>query len=286
MQLSYRGSVNRWECDENNHLNVRFYVDKHWQTLCGGVGLLALQPQAGPEELSQRLSVQHLRFLQESRLAAPLSGYTGVVRQTDDHIDVLTELRQSFTDEPVSACIHRFTGLQGGVTDELPKYAEPRGVADKDLAHSRLSLHEVDGYGFKTIGLGVSQSDECNANGTLRIHQYMGRISDSMPHLWGLMHAEAGEMDENEGGAVLEYRLRYHKPLRLDERFVVASGIGGVSEKVQRFAHLLFNADDGSICLSAEAAGVRMDLLQRRAKVLSPEMQSQMRFRLIREISN
>ena len=286
MHLSYRGSVNRWECDENDHLNVRFYVDKHWQTLCGGVGSLSVQPHVGVEELQWRLSVQHLRFLQESRLAAPLSGYAGIIRQTSDYIDVLTELRQSFTDEPVSACVHRLTSLQGKVTDELPRYAEPRGVPDEDLAHSRLSLHEVDGYGFKTIGMGVAQGDECGSNDMLAVHHYMGRISDSMPHLWGLLHAEAGEMDEDEGGAVLEYRLRYHRPLKLGERFVVASGIGEVGEKVQRFAHLLFNADDGGICLSAEAAGVRMDLVERRAKVLTPEMQDQMRSRLIREITN
>jgi acyl-CoA thioester hydrolase len=285
VQLSYRGSVNRWECDENDHLNVRFYVDKHWQTLCGGVDLLGVQPRVNFEELQQRLSVQHLRFLQESRLAAPLSGYAGVVAQTADHIDVLTELRQSYTDEPMSTCVHRLTGLQANVVDELPTYAEPRGVVDKDLTHSKLPLLEVDGYGFKVIGAGVIQSDECGSNGLPRIYQYMGRISDSMPHLWGLLHAEAGEMDDNEGGAVLEYRLRYHRPLNLGERFVVMSGIGSVGEKVQQFAHLLFNADDGAICVSAQAAGVRMDLIERRAKVLTEEMQSQMRARQIREIS-
>jgi acyl-CoA thioester hydrolase len=175
--------------------------------------------------------------------------------------------------------------LQGDAIDKLPSYAEPRGVLDKDLKHSQLPLSEVDGYGFKIIGAGVIQSDECGSDGSLRIHQYMGRISDSMPHLWGLLHAETGELDDNEGGAVLEYRLRYHRPLNLGERFVVKSGIGGVSEKVQQFAHLLFNADDGAICVSAEAAGVRMDLIERRVKVLSLEMQSQMRARQIREIS-
>ena len=33
MQLTYRGSVNRWECDENDHLNVRFCEQKLYQTL-------------------------------------------------------------------------------------------------------------------------------------------------------------------------------------------------------------------------------------------------------------
>ena len=37
MQLTYRGSVNRWECDENDHLNVRFCEQKLYQTLLSGL---------------------------------------------------------------------------------------------------------------------------------------------------------------------------------------------------------------------------------------------------------
>lgn len=41
MNLYFRGSVNRWECDENDHLNVRFFVEKHWQSLCAAARLSA-----------------------------------------------------------------------------------------------------------------------------------------------------------------------------------------------------------------------------------------------------
>ena len=288
MRLAYRGSVNGWECDENDHLNVRFYVEKHWQTLCGGAGGLALLPQLDADELLQRVTVQHIRFLRECRLAAPLSGYIGLVQAGPKQVDVLTELRQSFTDEPVSACLHRIEGVCGEITDALPPHAAPRGLQDLDLPHTGLSLADVDGYGFKTIGMGVIQSNECTPTrdgvGIVAVHNYMGRLSDSMPHLWGLLRAETGQLDEHEGGVVLEYRMRYHRPLKLGERFTLSSGLSAVSAKVQRFAHLLFNADDGGLCVSAEAAGIRMDLLERRAKVLSDDMQHHMRQRMIRPI--
>ena len=32
--LTYRGSVNRWECDENDHMNVRYCVEKLYETFC------------------------------------------------------------------------------------------------------------------------------------------------------------------------------------------------------------------------------------------------------------
>ena len=285
--LSYRGSVNSWECDENDHLNVRFYVEKHWQTLVSGLPELALTPSKSGEDLIPQVAVQHIRFLQESRLAAPLSGYVGVVAVGAGHVDVLTELRQSFTDEPLSACVHRLSGIQcAAPRHTLPSHAAPRGVADEDIPHTSLPMSAVEDFAFHTIGMGVIGADECTPQGLLGIHHYMGRISDSMPHLWGLLRAERGELNAGEGGAVLEYRLRYHQPLRLGQRFCVRSGVSSVSAKVQLFSHLIFNQDSGELCTSAQAAGVRMDLVERRAKVLSEEMQAHMRQRMIKPMAS
>ena len=270
MLLGYRGSVNSWECDENDHLNVRFYVEKHWQTVCSLLPQLGL-PQQNPASV---LAVQHLRFLQESRLAAPLSGYAAIV-DTGTGSGVLTELRNTFTDEVMSACVHRFDAPSGDPDTELPDHARPRGVADADLPYTVLALSDMDSNGFRLIGQGVVQQSECGSDGRMTVHNYMGRISDSMPHLWGLLGARGSELDPGEGGAVLEYRLRYHKPLAAGDSFAVHSGIAEVGAKVQRFAHLLFGGD-GTLVLSAEAAGVRMDLQARKALTLSPERQAQM----------
>ena len=35
--LTYRGSVNRWECDENDHMNVRYCVEKLYETFVAGL---------------------------------------------------------------------------------------------------------------------------------------------------------------------------------------------------------------------------------------------------------
>jgi len=283
--LSYRGSVNRWECDENDHLNVRFYMQKHWQALCGGAAELSWSSHPDPDELRARLRVQHVRFLRESRLAAPLSGFIGVVARDADSADVLTELRHAFTNELLSTCVHRFTGITAPPSDELPDDAAPRGVPDRDLAHSTLSLSDVADHGFRPIGLGVVQQDECGRDGTLSIHSYMARISDSMPHLWGQLVGGSGELGEDEGSAVLEYRLRYHRPLYVGQRFKIMSGVSDIDAKVLRFAHLICNTDDGRVCVSAEAAGICMDLRHRRIKVLPDDLQRTARGRLINSMN-
>ncbi len=265
MLLGYRGSVNSWECDENDHLNVRFYVEKHWQTVCAVLPELGLPSQ----NTTSALAVQHLRFLQESRLAAPISGYAAVV---DAHAGggVLTELRNTFTDEVLSTCIHRFDLPVEGNGVDLPEHARPRGVPDADLPYVVLKLPDVDEYGFRIIGKGVVQQAECDGDGRMAVHNYMGRMSDSMPHLWGLLGAKGRELDPGEGGAVLEYRLCYHRPLAAGDGFAFHSGLAEVGTKVQRFAHLVFR-DDGTLILSAQAAGVRMDLEARKALTLSAE---------------
>jgi len=102
-----------------------------------------------------------------------------------------------------------------------------------------------------------------------------------MPHLWGELNADSGILNEDEGGAVLEYRMLYHAPLRLHDRFVVRSGISAVGAKVQRFTHLLFNSHTGRLYLSAEAAGVRMDLQARKATVLDEITQAALRKQML-----
>ena len=282
MILGYRGSVNRWECDENDHLNVRFHVEKHWQALNSALDDLGLVPDVAPSDLSARMTVQHLRFLAEARLAAPLSGYVCVVNGPGrGSVDILTELQQTFTGQVISTCVHRVLDVAGSNTRDLPANAGSRGIADQDCPYVSLNLDQTDRFGFRTIGGGVVQADECGPDERLRIHHFMGRISDSMPHLWGELNAESGILREDEGGAVLEYRMRYHAPLRLHDRFIVRSGISGVGAKVQHFTHLLFNAHTGKLCLSAQAAGVRMDLQARKATVVDEVTQAALRKQML-----
>ena len=261
MHLSLRTSVNRWECDENDHMNVRFFLAKHWETL---------NSQLGQTDLLGAIRVHHLRFHQEARLAAPLSGYLGVVEAETGEQRYMTELRQSFTQDVMSTCLHDFghASLDGAIP--LPPYAGPRGVQDATSEFSRVAYEELAQRGFALIGLGSIGRNECDASGRLLPAHYMGRLSDSMPHLWGAVH-ESGVLDEDEGGAVLEYRLEYFAGLRFGERFEIWSGLRGVGEKLQEFVHLVFNGER-QLALVAEAVGVRLDLVQRKSKVLPADV--------------
>ena len=280
MLLTYRGSVNAWECDENNHLNVRFYLQRHWQTLLGGMSSLGFSVN----ELLPLLQNIHLRFLNESQIATPMSGYFGIVECDLNQLTVLTELRQSFTDEVLATCLHTLdwrdqAQVMADVAD-IPGHAAPRGVTEAELDASLIQKtfnpSELASYGFRQIGQGLVGADEVDDNCRLLVHHYMGRLSDAMPHLWGALHSEDGSMVEGQGGAVLEYRLNFYGALTLNEQFAIYSGVAGVSDKVQQFAHLVYSLDKHAIVLSAQAVGVRMDLKLRKAVVLDAKVKVRM----------
>ena len=293
MDLYFRGSVNRWECDENDHLNVRFFVEKHWQSLCAAAAFIGLPAPANPDAYISALKTQHLRFLAEARISTPVSGYVAVVGYTAGRLDILTELRHSHTQVPLSTCLH---GLQlelqrTSTVFDIPVHAQPRGLSASDLPHARLKLEAALNSGFFTVGKGMATSEDCTAELEMRVHHYMGRVSDGMPHLWERFDGfdNTGDKtiaDVEEGGAVLEYRMHYHRPLRFGDTFEIVSGVRAVSPKVQQFAHLIFHAVDGRIAASAQAAAVRMDLQKRRAIALPEARLAALRSQLISPLTD
>lgn len=273
MLLSYRGSVNRWECDENDHLNVRFCEQKLWQTLMGGLLQSGLVSASEADSMPGRITRQHLRFQQESRIATPISGFFSFLPDLEPRgFNVLAQLRHSVSNEPLCSALSYVAGLaldgEGDIEEDIA-HALPRGI-DSDSAYHTLSLQAALAKGFVQTGCGVIQPDECTVAGDLVPHMYMARTSDSMPNLWSYLAGDE-RVNDKEGGAVVEFRREYHRMLKRNEPFVVASGVVAAQGKIQRFGHLLFHALTGVCCASAQAVAVRMDLQARKAVDLAPE---------------
>ena len=275
MRLVYKGSVNRWECDENDHMNVRFYSRKLIEALFVSVKSLDSAKELNFEGLMQRLSSQHIKYLREARVADPLEGYSSVVASDS----LMTEIRNSSTGEILCTALNTLTDFDLRIDHSIPDYAAPRGLIDSELLFSGISMAEAKDIGFRTIGKGVINQDECMSNGYLQIFNYMGRFSDSMPNLWSALYREAST--DTEGGAVLEYRMDYNNPLRSGDCYELVSGFRESGSKTIRFAHLLFNSISEQCCVSSESIGVRMDLVERKAKLISAPMKASLEQLLI-----
>ena len=275
-QLCYRGSVNRWECDENDHLNVRFFSERAWSAAEYYLG------SEGLELGSDALRVQHFRFIAEARMATPISGWVREV-SVNDKLMLLVELRHSLTDALLAAVTLNFAHEPSPeAVGELPNYAAPRGVDDSAQVYGALHEAELAALGFANIGRGVVQLQECDAAGRLRVPGYMARQSDSMPNFWGLLNPKEQLSTPFMGGAVVEFRTRFRHSLGLGDRFAIWSGVQMLGRKTQHLVHLLCDAQSGTVVSVAQAVGVVMDLEARRAVEIPPQRRAELEHRLLR----
>ncbi|MFW6093825.1 MAG: thioesterase family protein [Pseudomonadota bacterium] len=284
----FQGSVNQWECDENDHLNVRFYAHKINQAL--QIYLAGLGAEQ-PSEALPRIRAQHIRFLKESRSATPLRVDCGMVGRDAERLELLAVMHDNVDGEPLAAFtttldLTRWPIAPSGDLVAPPEHARPRGLDPAALPGPPASPEAARAAGFRVVGRGIISAEECAGDGRLLPHVYIGRISDAMPNLWAFMASARDAADRDTGtmgGAALEQRLTIHAPLREGAVFCQLSGVRALGNKTQQMAHLLYDETAGRFAASAEAVGVAMDLTTRKAVPISPERRARMESLLLRD---
>jgi acyl-CoA thioester hydrolase len=279
----YWGSVNRWECDENDHLNVRFYAHKINQALhvmTAGLGLTAARLPT--------IQTQHIRFLRESRVAAPLRVDCGVVRADARAIDLLAVMHHNVSGEVLATFLttmHTSAAPADALAVEVPEFAAPRGIDPARLPARPTARDEALALGYRIVGRGVIGRDECDDAGIALPHAYIGRISDGMPNLWAFVNVaeeQATREQGSTGGAALEQRLEILNPLTAGTVFTQLSGLRALGSKTQQMSHLLYDESRDCLAATAEAVGVAMDLTTRKALPISPERRKRLEPLLLR----
>jgi len=274
-ETCYIGSVNRWECDENDHLNVRFYAQKINQAVAVFIESAGIRPD------EVRITGQHIRFVQEARIATPLAVDCALLGATEGGWEILALMRQNLTDAPVAGFITRVEGASlpaaaGSVS--APDWAAPRGLDPADPYPRPESIESVS-TGFHRMGRGRIAAAECDDAGMALPEIYIGRISDGMPNLWAFT-TDALEVEQRLGGelggAALEYRFDIIRPLTRGDTFSHLSGIRDIGRKTQHMVHLLIAEQRGEIAVCAEAIGVGMDLKTRKAVPISDARRAQL----------
>jgi len=293
----YRGSVNAWECDENDHLNVRFYLAKANQGLPFVLDAIGLPAEAlAKMDARPRIRAQHVRFLKEARPAAPLTVYGGLAAHQEHQLTLYSEVRHSLDGQVMATLLTEvaFAGSHGtprAVSPSgdaprctVPAHGAPRGInaVGEPL---RPDYGSIAGMGFVEIGRGSIAPWECDPAGEMELFQYVGRISDSVVNL--LAHFQTGEelsrrSDGIEGGALVELRIAWHAPLRAGRPFSIHSGIAAAGRKTQHFVHLFFDEATHACVATAQGIAVAMDLKTRSAIELPEARRRRIQERLLR----
>ena len=292
----HRSNVNAWDCDENGHLNVRYYISKNYQGLTHLLAELGLPPSRLAElGLRPRLVTQHVRYQREARVSAPLVGSGEYIGVAGKRLIVYSELRNSIDDLLYTTFNSEleFCGRDGGsvapplgadcVAGVVPEQGAVRSLAA--TAKPELSIADAQAAGYVETGRGTVMANECDPAGRLEAYQYAGRIADGIPNLMSTLQTAAEfalRAEGKLGGAVIESRAACYEELEVGERFVLLSGLRSFTAKTMHLSHLLFNLETHALAFASQGIGVALDLQSRRAVPFAEERQALMRERRVR----
>jgi acyl-CoA thioester hydrolase len=286
-----RHSVQPWECDRNDHLNMQFYVARASDALAA----LGLRLGLGPSELARRNlalieSETHIRFQRELRDGAPYAVQGGVVRGDGHVLTVFLELENTATKEvsatfTTAAALCEARDLSPVAFDEaallkavsvpasVPPHAQPRGLKMHAM-RPQPSLAEADRLKLIPSYQGVVQAWECDANGRLLSQTYMAHVFKALPHIFAQLRMGEAMRGEKRSGAAVEYRLVYRSRPRLGALLALKSGLSAVGEKTFNHIHWLFDLESGACAATIEAVSIGFDLETRKAVALTPELRA------------
>ncbi len=288
-EVTYQGSVNRWECDENDHLNVRFYLQKVHQGLIIAAQKFRLLDHTSSGSFLDALRCHHIRYLREARIAVPLIADCGIVSWDAPHLQLLSQLRHTLTGELMATFVSDFelSAEQSAQTQqaapfryvEVSEQAAPRGVPAQVSEYASLSASAALAHGYRQVGAGVITAGECDEQGRILHWHYMGRTSDGMPNFWSATQS-IEELDARSegyvGGAVLEYRMQFHRRLSRGDAYVHLAAVGEIGNKTQGISHLLYHVASGQLAMSAEAMGISLDLQTRKSVAIPADRRARM----------
>lgn len=271
----YASSVNRWECDENDHMNVRFHLRKSMEVLHLGLVDLGLFDSGQLGMVNDCIRSQHMRFLAEARFSTPIIGRMGVIAVENKSALVLTELLHGFTNKVLANIVHDIQlpeetngNLAGLTLIKLPDNAGPRSVDAEDTPHEGVTRASLLAGGFKAIGGGVIQEIECE-RGVMAWHMQMGRVSDLIPALWSqLLGTHENPEDSGIGRAVLEHRLIPYNNLAAGSRFEVLSAFTAIQGKAQELTHFMIDLEHDRPVFCSKVMAIIFDLATRKAMEL------------------
>jgi acyl-CoA thioester hydrolase len=292
----WRGGVNTWECDENGHLNVRFYVVKAMEGLAGLAAALGM-PGAFSPAATATLIVrdQHIRFRREAHPGAALHMRGAVLELEEATARLLLVIYHSVNGEPAASFQVRVDHATPGagrpfpfsrltreraaaLTTPIPGFAEARSV-DLTPFETGASRARADALGLVTLGGGTILAHDCDVFGRMRVEQFIGRVSDSISGITdvirGRMRAAAtADYPTRVGGAVLEYRLTQLAWPRAGDHLIIRTGLAGVSDRTQRMIHWMMNPYGTEVWGVAEAVAATLDLDARKIIPVSSAAQA------------
>ncbi|WP_422375292.1 thioesterase family protein [Roseibium sp.] len=276
VQTTLLSFVNRWECDENDHLNVQFYfsrfeeADRQFRLLSGL-----------SETLVGARRVRHVRFHAELRTGDLITVHSSIAFDGPHMLTVIHELRDGASGELAATALdgyepsansaktlrQRFKAFQTSMIDE----AAPRGIP-AGPANARATIANLEAKGAQIAYRGTVLPRDVGVDGRADDRFALACCTDGVAHVWQRTPMTHAYLTENGLGRVaVEMKLTWATPLKSGDTMIVLSGFTGVSAKTFAMRHHLFESRTSRLVATLDVIALTMDLERRLAVELPPE---------------
>lgn len=273
MKETGRIFVNRWQCDENDHLNVQFYFQFFED---------ALHHIWAGEDFAHAPVIEsaHIRFHNELFEAACGTVESSWAKTDVGDIIVVHRLKRTGDDRLCAGCVHTLApkdhqqikkSKEVNALSDLSKFvfAQPRGIASTMGTSHQLS--EMMGLA-NTIQ--TSQTtvlpQQCDHAGSMTSQHMVARCSEAVPHLWNYLGVTEPWLREHGMGRVaVELRIENYHPISTAIPLRLVSWAGGWEKSTFCMHHAFQDARKKKLLARASARALVMDLKQRKAVPLS-----------------
>lgn len=247
-------SVNSWDCDENDHLNVQGYfalfdtAARHFHLITGD----------GDATGSGHL-VRHVRYHAELRPAEPIKVESFVA--DGPFAGTIVHRMIALKDGRLSA-----TAIDGHDTARARHVPVPDEALPRGIAAGAAALVRPDPAKTTVTNRSIVSPSECGQDGRITDRFFVARFSDAAPHIWDYAGLTTTWLNEHNCGRVaVEIRLTPGDRLKAGDLVVVESGITAVGNRTFSLRHTVIEPRSGKIAAIGDAVALAMDLDSRKA---------------------
>src|SRR6202045_1311142 len=257
---TYRGPVPPWECDVTEHFTIAYYFDRLEEAEPNLADALGLGERLRAGGFARRLDV---RFARELRAGSSFQ-VEGAVLGTDDGL----RLRHRFVDSA--------NGETGTWIDERGELTgAPLSVEQRRALEGRLAAWEGPAAearpepkshaGFIPTARGRVKPKDLDAAGHFGLAAMVHRLTDACIQAGAAIGMDAEFMEQSRRGfSTFELGLGISGALRLDEPYLVETGIAHLGNSSLRLVHVMIDPRSGIEVARLGQYGVNLDLDARR----------------------
>jgi acyl-CoA thioester hydrolase len=275
---TYRGTVFRWEVDNNDHLTVAYYFARLADAT--GAVLHALGLGAGYTARTRHgcpVTECFARYVKELRVGDILHVTSGVVAVEPDALVLGHKLFNSETGDLCTTIEQRLAHVDG---DGKPAAlgAGPRAAAETrriawDAPAPERRPRPAGLAGFRESARDTVAPGEMDAFGRLRLGAYIHRFSAANAQALAGFGLSPGYMREAQRGfSTFEFQCTFADGLAAGDPVVVRTGLTHVGNSSMRLLHVMSSERTGQVVASLEQSGVQLDLNTRRPAPLADEL--------------